>query len=1009
MGGHPGSQKLILCLFSLLIFSLVTMVQVHAGGRDENSAVVKLREAESLIEEKEYSRATDIIVEVVRNDPDQLEAAEKLMQKIREIKNRYNDFYEELIEVLFTRKDLTRAYELIEKLHELDPNPNAATALALAKAREGVAYVYFLNSFNDLMDEALTLIKANRYIEALGTYAGGYSLEKQTFDEAGYGNIIQNSVNSSLNNLLTADTEFRNLATMLQQRMEGISALFSAEDLGSAPVEVSTAAAAHLSMRNLITTVEQAVKNFQDQNEQIKKSTSEGTYDLFLHFAGQLASGRSGSVEKEGTVAVMRLSWKKTLADLIRMVLDKADILYDAALKAYHDSNFASANKALNDAGRLYLAALDSQAVRQSLLSWDDAYSPDEASLNLIQTHLPDFLLTQEKLKEISYWKKLLGIRENTEILVISLGEQTAEELLVMRARVKGLGAEVSQLKLGWLQVIERYREISVLDYDITEHIRRAEDMLSEFDQRTAVLQDKEAAVFLAFSAMGFADWELHFQTIRAVIAQARALIEGVVPDTETGVGGGIAKYPERALALLEPLEEDLIELADTMAEQMGAIDVSSEIIARSSDIQSHLKRIDDLTRQIGVSRAELARLQADARETVLLAGKYKREGLLRYQQAQTSLANAAFKEAREAIQDAQMAFDESLRLQEDPGIRRLRDEELAALSAKIIEEENKLVIREVRQLIDQGKSFFYQEEFARAELTLLKADARYKDTNPGDDKEITFWLELIRSARAVVSGRVIEETDPLYITMIQLHNLAVREYQNGKALLERDEVRAALEQFYLADEKLTRIKTVFPYNREARILSLRIEQLRDEDGFAKTLTANYNEAIAKQSSDPREAYLGLKDLVEEFNPNYPGLKEALYNLEIALGMRIPPPDPVKLAESRDLTNRAKAIYADRLTDFYSVALAQLNRAIELNPNNTEAARLKDTIQLVAGGTRQLGLSSAALQRLRAAEAKYLEGNYLEAQLIVEKLLEDPQNKGYAPLLKLEKRIKTKI
>ncbi|HEC61318.1 MAG TPA: hypothetical protein ENI27_03585, partial [bacterium] len=569
MGGRPGSQKLILCLFSLFIFSLVAMFQVHAGGRDENSPAVKLREAERLIEEKEYSRATDIIVEVVRNDPDQLDAAEKLMQKIREIKNSYNDHYEELIEVLFTRKDIARAYELIEKLRELDPNPNAATALALAKAREGAAYVYFLNNFNELMDKALTLVKDNHYVEALEVYAGGYSLEKQTFDEAGYGNIIQNSVNSSLNNLLAADTEFKNLASTLQQRMEGISALFSAEDLGSTRVEISPLTAALLSMRNLTTTVEQAVINFQDQNEQIKKSSSEGTYDLFLHFVGQLASGRSGSVEKEGTVAVMRIYWQKALTELIRLVLDKADDLYDVALGLYRDSSFSLADNALNDAGRLYLAALDSQAVRQSLLSLDNAYSPDETSQNLIQAHLPDFLLTQEKLKEISYRKELLGIRENTEVLVVSLGENTAEELFAMRARVTGLGGEVAQLKLGWLQVIERYREISALDYDITEHIGRAEDMLSEFDQRANVLQDKEAAVFLAFSAMGFPDWERHFQTIRTYITEGRELIEGVGLDTETGADG-IAKYPERALTILEPLKEDFIELVDTMAEQLG-------------------------------------------------------------------------------------------------------------------------------------------------------------------------------------------------------------------------------------------------------------------------------------------------------------------------------------------------------------------------------------------------------------------------------------------------------
>jgi len=314
-----------------------------------------------------------------------------------------------------------------------------------------------------------------------------------------------------------------------------------------------------------------------------------------------------------------------------------------------------------------------------------------------------------------------------------------------------------------------------------------------------------------------------------------------------------------------------------------------------------------------------------------------------------------------------------------------------------------------VRRFIEQGKKLFYEGEFPRAEQSLLRAKARWADTNPEENQEIMLWLSIVQTARNVNSGRVIEEKDPLYTEMSQLHNLATEDFLVGRDLLEQDRVREALPRFTAAEDKLERIKILFPYNREARILSLRIEQLRDQDGFADTLTDIYNDAIDKRKSEPRVAYLDLKDLVEAFNPNYPGLQDALYALEIELRLRIPPPDPAKLAQSSRLTREATVIYEDRIRDLFPVALEKLNQALALDPNNREAIALKDRLQLTTGGERALTISSTAAEQLRRAEEMYLQGNFFEAFGIVERLLQDARNRNYEPLIELKKRIDTKI
>ncbi len=95
--------------------------------------------------------------------------------------------------------------------------------------------------------------------------------------------------------------------------------------------------------------------------------------------------------------------------------------------------------------------------------------------------------------------------------------------------------------------------------------------------------------------------------------------------------------------------------------------------------------------------------------------------------------------------------------------------------------------------------------------------------------------------------------------------------------------------------------------------------------------------------------------------------------------------------------------------DLFPSALAQLNKAIELNPDNRKAAGLKDRIQIAAGGTVQAVLSGIAQEQYKIAENKYLAGKYFEALVIVERLLKNKRNRGYPPLLELKRRIKAKI
>jgi tetratricopeptide (TPR) repeat protein len=158
---------------------------------------------------------------------------------------------------------------------------------------------------------------------------------------------------------------------------------------------------------------------------------------------------------------------------------------------------------------------------------------------------------------------------------------------------------------------------------------------------------------------------------------------------------------------------------------------------------------------------------------------------------------------------------------------------------------------------------------------------------------------------------------------------------------------------------------------------------------------------------NPQEALIEFQDL-RAINPSYPGLSASIYRAEIAAGLRLPPPDPAALSRSRELYNNAYDIVRRNLRAQFPLALEYLEAAIKLNPDNAEAVSLKDRINRDAGGGVTVVLSSAAMEQYRQAENLYLQQRYLEAGIIIDRLLQDPRYARNPQLLELKNSIEAR-
>ena len=115
------------------------------------------------------------------------------------------------------------------------------------------------------------------------------------------------------------------------------------------------------------------------------------------------------------------------------------------------------------------------------------------------------------------------------------------------------------------------------------------------------------------------------------------------------------------------------------------------------------------------------------------------------------------------------------------------------------------------------------------------------------------------------------------------------------------------------------------------------------------------------------------------------------------------------IKKATELYRQAKTIVdSDRRSQF-PIALAYLEEAILINSDYDAAAILMDKIRTSTGGISQVAMSTSDTQQLRYAESLYIEGRYLEANIIINQLWATPLNRKSSKLNDLKTKVEARL
>ncbi|MCL2472195.1 MAG: hypothetical protein FWF26_00825, partial [Treponema sp.] len=863
-------------------------------------------------------------------------------------------------------------------------------------------------------------LQANDFSGALTTYASGLEIYQSKYFSSGYGQDAEDVGSSGLKSINDGIRSFNGIIGPFSIAAQAISASqgqtqTTPEDIAAEFAELSPLVEQLVTLRNSFSGI---LKSFRDEIV-VLQGDSEITGDAsFLSFASWLLSGPDN--QDEGIIGTLERFWRYRMEPADSVLMDYVNTSYNTAYTAILNQNFSDGLSEFEKTSGYLAIALD--LVRH----WNLFLHDDTRESNIIFGEDIDAELTANFLKcqSMDYALENLVDAGNLGNKGSGLEDVNHTALASWQQGALDSGPAVSRekdIRLSYQEVIDGMDSLlKKMDPEI-EAVKNYEQSLANvpggpgssqtylLDARKLItslngfFQSRQYNSAVRQYTIAGGDLEKHVNEREKEMNDGNSLIQGVSQEIE-GIGTSIARYPTEGLAKLTQMNQSLGDNITSARALVAEYNTENQEFLGQTEISALYKSAQDMLALLLGFQSRSATLMASARTQIDRANALRYEGDRLFQAAQTALTKNDFAGAQSNLTRSQDQYNASYAIQESASLRESVDAKVVKLGADIVRMENEIVVRDVRNMVTSARSSFYSGNLDQAEETLIRAQNRWWTTNSTDQPEVVFWLNLVRGALSIQSGRTIPSTAPLYAEMSQLLSDANQSYNEGVKLLQSNRRQDGLAKFSNAMDKTREIRLIFPLNHDARMLELRIEQQTDPVAFNTNFKQRLNEAIAGTKAKNTESYAELQNLAE-INPQYPGIKDILSQAEVDMGRRPPAPDPNALARSTELSKNAQTVINARDTLRYEAAKTWLAEAVTLNPDNAQAQTLADQLNILMHGTGIIVLPSYAMDQYNTALQEFLRGNFLTANSIVEQLLQNPEYRKSTQVQDLKRRI----
>ena len=987
-----SARNLTIFSFFACFWLVTALAPLHGAGSRE----ADLSRADQLISEREYDQAILFLTEFARRNPNQFDQAQARLNQIYLAREEFNKTADELIYILLNSpEEDEKILELTVKLQSLENDNSPVLIDFLARIHDIALFNVSRNQLRRALENGRNMLDRGDYEAALAAYSGGFSIMRDEFYASNYGSAVHNQTRQETERVNAVIAAFRQTAAQLDTITTELARAINSGQHTRVP-EIMTrlvpAMDRFIAQKQILYS---AAAVFERNLQSLQRANPAMGDRNHLAFVTRVIYGRTDADIQEGILGVFDGSWNRATGAGLDAITRYYETTNNAALAAFNRQNFNGVTNTLAEIST-YSDVIPvlfekhrqlTQATTAQTVTFNGAAIPRDGLSQYLK--LNSLIEASTALRQAAV---IPGREQYDRNTLVNLRNRriTAPEALAIEQRTRNLLTEQqNEIQAIRSRAVQMDTQISAL-----ENYPYIKNAVSAIDALLARITTEEHQSAQRYYNIAQSDLEYSIAQRKEQIEKARALMEGE------------RRYPAEALqelnTMLAAANEDM-ERGNTLLTQLRG---EPSGVASNTEIRNLLNRYQASVNEITTVRNQGQTMASTAASRASQAEALRREGERLFAEAQTSFQRQNFETAVERLDRASQRIDESLVLQESAEVREFRETQIMRLGQQIATAQNETILAEVRSLVNSARDLYFAGNFQRAEDNLLNARNRWRTISPDDDDEIMHWLSMVQRAMSASSARVIPPTAPLYPDMSQLLSQARRNYEEGVRLINSGQRDQGIDKFNEARVQTREVKLVFPANQEAGILELRMDQFTNPRGFNEGFEQRLRTAMTGTQRRELSSYADVLNLAE-INPNYPGIRNYVLQAEINMGIRPPPPNPADVSRSRELTTSATRILESNDVSQFEAALIQINEAIRLDPNNTNASRIKDRIidRRTTNETRTAVLIPADETQYQQAVRELQMGNNLTAFAIVERLMQKPENRSVTKLIELQRRI----
>lgn len=972
-----------------------------------------IEQAEELIDEDRLNEAIILLERTIREEPERIREAEDLLREIRRRRGSYNELFQQLIaHLLENPEDIETTLDIIDRMEALDTQPNERTRRQVAQARFIAQLAYDRARIERAMDNALIALEEDRFLDAIAIYTEVRNYQREFFVDRGYSEIFRTTVDRAVENIYTTTESFVDLTGTVRDGAAvlatGIENPENPTSPGPFPVEQFLATLQEVS--TLKEEILNGAQTIRSQRQRVRLEFPEEPVDWYLVFQDQLTRGRSEFRGEEGIIPAMEQFVQNEIDRSLRIAAVEAEAQRQEAALQFNQGEYNNAIVLFRRMAPYY------SVVRRLIAAGQEVYSeevpPSVADEEFTPEALDEYLAASFRLESSTVSAELARRVQSLEFETGDLPREI-EVLEEMKIEAREGVSTLESLAVDWNSSVATV----VAQIEATELPPRSAEVARDVLERinSVYVEGAQQDEVRIAGRIAEVTWEQYRDVpgeVNAQLPEIAELVEATeeqLARVEEGEEVEISRFPGEALERYESLQ----------AETQEAVTELTALLERFSEEPEYIREDRLVAGELNAARALLERTEAAAQTVaarveemeaqVAEAQELREEGDQLVAETRAALSALQVNTARSLWEQARDAYYESLSIQENVAFREQVDELILSLGNEIQDARNRLIVQNVRGLIDEANELYNEDEFGSARDALSQAQQLWSEVYVDPNPEVERLLTLVNAALSIEEGRQLTETDPLFPVLGNYLNLAQQDYQEGRRLYLAGQQTQGERLLNRSIENLRNIRDVRPLNWNARILELRILQITEEGNFPEVFAARYEDAVDRIDEGELLSVYGELEALAEINPNYPGLQQQIRELEIQLNLRQDPVDQARVAESNQLFAQAQRLAQAGSRDQAVVAVSLLEEAVDLNPNNQDAKFLMDSLRIRIGAQATVALESADEQQYRLAETLFAQGQVARAFSIVERLLADPDNQGYPPLIELRRRIALRL